>query len=169
MRHVRRRRRRRRRHRLECRSRRIHTRFTLRGGGWWNHSTVTARADADQSRRGCWIPGIPPCWRGSSFSKQPPPSQPLSLEGSKPSMKPGARGQGPGVRGLTRGPMPQYEVPAAFGLNGTTPRGSRMKTGAKACHAVRHPPSAIRHSPSVRSSAPYAYCVLTGAAGPSGP
>jgi hypothetical protein len=122
----------------------------------------TARADADHSRRGCWIPGIPPCWRGSSFSKQPPPSQPLSLEGSKPSMKPGARGQGPD-------PRPDAPIRSARCFWVEWHDSARLAHENWSKGMPCRPPSAIRHSPSVRSSAPYAYCVLTGAAGPSGP
>lgn len=118
------------------------THGSLSGGGWWNHSTVTARADADQSRRGCWIPGIPPCWRGSSFSKQPPPSQPLSLEALDEAR--GARGQGPD-------PRPDAPIRSArcFWVEWHDSARLAHENWSKGmpCRptsAIRHPPSATR-------------------------
>ena len=108
----------------ECRSRRIH----VHSPGVWKHSTVTAMADADQSRRD---PGIPPAGGDRDFSKQPPPSQPV---GSKP---------GPGVgRGLSRGPMPDADgpntkCPPLLGSNGARLAHER-KLEQKACR--RRPP-----------------------------
>ena len=108
--------------------------FTVTLRGVWKHSTVTAMADADQSRRD---PGIPPAGGDRDFSKQPPPSQPV---GSKP---------GPGVgRGLSRGPMPDADgpntkCPPLLGSNGARLAHHRMKTGAKGMSS----PSAARIRP----------------------
>jgi hypothetical protein len=155
MRHVRRRRRRRRRRRgrhwlgmsLEENSR------SLSVWGVWKHSTVTAMADADQSRRD---PGIPPAGGDRDFSKQPPPSQPV---GSKP---------GPGVgRGLSRGPMadadgPNTKCPPLLGWNGA--RLAHENWSKRHVVALRRPysPSAIRHSSSLFST----YCTSYWSCGP---